>query len=94
MLAAITSDGRPIGSVYTDGHPQWLEMTVNDPGMSGPVTCYVIAPGGQLVRLGTFDLVNGKGYWGAPLGQAGSGTLKGVELVAAGHVIGTATFAS
>ena len=92
VLATLTSDGRSVGSVYTEGHPQWLEMTVNDPGTSGPVTCYVVTPGGQLVRLGTFDLVNGKGYWGAPLDQAGSGTVKGVELVAAGHVIATATF--
>lgn len=94
LLAKLVSDGRPIGSVYSEGHPVWLEMKVNDPGMSGPVTCYVIKSGGTLVRFGAFDLVNGKGYWGAPLEHAGSGTLKGVQLMAAGRVFATATFTS
>ena len=92
VSATLVSDGRPIGNVHTEGHPQWLDMTVNDPGMSGPVTCFVVRPGGHLVRLGAFDLVNGHGYWGAPLGQIG--TVSGVQLEADGHVIGGATFRS
>lgn len=91
VLATLVSDGHPVGRVYTEGRPPWLEMTVNDPGMSGPVTCYVVKHGGQLARLGSFDLVDGKGYWAAPLDQVG--TFTGVELQAAGHVIATATLA-
>lgn len=92
VTATLVSDGRPIGTVHTESHPQWLEMTVDDPGMSGPVACYVIDRGGHLVWLGAFDLVNGRGSWGAPLGQIG--TVSGVQLEADGHVIGGATFRS
>ena len=94
VLATLVSDGRPVGMVYTEGRPQWLEMNVDDPAMSGPVTCYVVKAGGHLVRLGTFDLVHGSGYWGAPLDQAGSGRVIGVRLVAAGQVTATANFAT
>ena len=92
VVATLVSDGRSVGSVYTAGHPLWLEMDVKDPGVSGPVRCYVVKPGGQLVWLGSFDLVDGGGDWGAPLGQIG--TVRGVQLEAGGRVIATATFNS
>jgi hypothetical protein len=94
VLAALTSHGRAIGSVYTEGRPPWLEMTVHDSGVSGPVTCELIGAGGRLVRLGSFDLVNGSGYWAAPLGQSGMRGYLGLELVSSSTVIATATFTS
>ena len=92
VLGTLTAAGRPVGTVYTEGHPLWLEMNVNDPEISGPVTCYVIKSGGQRVMFGRFDMVDGNGYWGAPLDHAGSGNLTGVQLVAAGQVVATASF--
>jgi hypothetical protein len=90
VLATLTADGHPVGSVYTEGRPHWLEMTLNEPGVSGPVDCFVVKSGGQLVQLGHFTVnPDGSGYWGAPLDHVGS--FRGVQLEAGGHIIATAT---
>jgi len=92
LTARLLSDGRVIGSVYTEGHPPWLWMTVHDSGTSGSVTCELLSPGGTSLRLGTFDLVDGSGSWAAP---EPAGRFAEAQLVAAdGTVIGTATFPS
>lgn len=90
--AVLTSDGHRIGSVYTAGRPTWIWMDVDGAPVSGPVSCDLVERNGQVVRLGTFDLVRGSGSWAAPE-PTGSAPITGARLVAAdGDLIATATF--
>ncbi|HZT66480.1 MAG TPA: hypothetical protein VFA11_11880 [Acidimicrobiales bacterium] len=49
------------------GHPAWIYMAVDTGSGSGWVTCVLTTKAGTTLRLGTFRLVNGDGYWGAPI---------------------------
>jgi anti-sigma factor RsiW len=92
VTAALASDGHVIGSVYTEGNPAWVSMTVRQAGVSGRVTCDLIRANGASVALGSFDLVKGSGSWAAPE-PADIGQIVGARLVGAdGHIVATATF--
>lgn len=92
MNAALVSSGHVIGSAYTEGRPLWVWMNVQSASVSGPVTCELIEKDGQLVAVGTFDLVKGSGSWAAPV-PAGATSITGALLVSAGGgIVGSATF--
>ena len=92
--AALVADGHRIGSVYTEGRPPWVWMTVDHAAFSGRVTCDLLEPDGTVRPLGSFDLVAGSGSWAAPE-PAGAGPIVGARLVSAtGQVIATARFGS
>lgn len=92
ITAALTADGHTIGSVYTEGHPTWIWMSVNGASVSGSVTCELLERDGQVISLGTFDLVKGSGSWAAPE-PANSSAFSGARLVTTdGVVIASATF--
>ncbi len=83
-----------MGVVYVGGRPAWVTTTLRGDIASGPVTCELFGRNGTVTKLGTFDLVDGSGSWGAP-DPAGRSGVVGARLVdRAGRVIATATFAS
>jgi len=91
--AAFHQGGRSVGEVYAySDDPVWLTMSVQ--GVSGGprVTCELVAADGTLTRLGSFDLVDGSGAWGAPdpVGMTG---ITGARLMdSSGRMLATATF--
>jgi hypothetical protein len=94
VVTALLADGHPIGSVYVEGRPPWLWMTVDHAPLSGPVTCDLVEADGSTRPLGSFDLVAGSGSWAAPEPQ-GVGKIVGARLVSAGgQTIAVAAFPS
>lgn len=93
VTAALVSDGHRIGSVYVQGHPPWLWMTVDHASVSGTVTCELLESDGSVKPLGSFDLVAGSGSWAAPEPQ-GAGRVAGARLVSSdGRILAVARFA-
>jgi predicted anti-sigma-YlaC factor YlaD len=92
MRASLVENGHVVGSVYTEGRPRWLWMTVRNGPESGHVTCQLVQADGHVLDVGSFDLVGGSGYWAAPE-PPGVGPISGARLVAAnGHIVAQATF--
>jgi Putative zinc-finger len=91
-LAVLRTNGEMVGSVYIDGHPPWVEMSVHGIGVTGPVSCELVNPDGSTTTIGTFDLVGGSGSWGAPLGEASSDPSAARLVDSSGHVIASASF--
>lgn len=86
---------RDIGEVYAyRGSPMWLSMTVH--GMKGDqrVTCELVDKDGSRTRLGSFDLVDGSGSWGAPDREGLTGVTGAWLVGSTGQVIATAIFGS
>jgi hypothetical protein len=75
-----------------DDDPLWLTMTVHDVKGGPAVTCELVAADGKLTPLGSFDLVDGSGSWGAP-DPGGLTGITGARLTDGhGRLIATATF--
>jgi hypothetical protein len=91
--AAFQQGSRNVGELDAYGdHPMWLTMTVHGVQGGPRVTCELVATGGKITPLGSFDLVDGSGSWGAP-DPAGLAGVTGARLVDGnGHVLATATF--
>jgi hypothetical protein len=91
--AAFHQDGRDVGEVYAyRDDPMWLTMTVHGVRGGPRVTCELVATDGRLTELGSFDLVDGMGSWGAP-DPGGLAHIAGARLVdSRGQVLATATF--
>jgi hypothetical protein len=93
--AAFHQGGSTVGEVYayrdTDD-PMWLTMTVQGVKGGPRVTCELVAANGSVTRIGSFDLVDGSGTWGAP-DPAGLTGITGARLVDRnGQLLATATF--
>ncbi|MFJ9851121.1 hypothetical protein [Streptomyces sp. NPDC101150] len=99
LTGAGVADRQPAGEIYAHpGSPGWMFMSVDlaDAGVpyNGKVTCVLERTDGTSVRLGTFDLHDGDGYWGAPA-SVDLATLSGARLTSAdGRVLATAHFAA
>jgi len=91
--ALLGPGGRPVGMVLAHpGRPGWVYMTVDDPPASEWVTCYLQTASGRRVRLGSFDVYEGRGSWGAPA-PVPAASLRGAVLVGPGdHQLATARF--
>jgi hypothetical protein len=92
LAAAFMQQGRNVGEVYAYANPTWLSMTVH--GVTGvrKVTCELISKDGKVTTVGSFDLANGGGSWGA-LDRGGLAGITGARLVSGtGQVIATADF--
>ncbi|MGW1028184.1 hypothetical protein ACWD4J_31600 [Streptomyces sp. NPDC002577] len=90
--------GRPhAGEIFAyAGSPGWVYMSVDfaDAGISynGKVTCLLASKDGTNVKVGTFDVRDGYGYWGAPA-PVDPSTLSHVRLISAdGTVLAEAHF--
>jgi hypothetical protein len=93
LTAALHQGSRTVGEVMAyPGHPEWVNMTVHGVSGTARVTCEIVEKGGQVVRLGSFDLQGGSGTWGGPEG-AWAGTPSSVRLLSPdGQVVATAVF--
>jgi anti-sigma-K factor RskA len=90
----IAAGGRQVGQidVYAADRPPWVSMTVRGVDAKGPVSCELIDRDGTVTPLGSFDLVNGMGSWGAP-DRWTDYDIAGARLVdASGQVVARASF--
>ncbi|MER6050407.1 hypothetical protein ABT168_23670 [Streptomyces sp. NPDC001793] len=97
LVGAGAGHGRQVGEIYAHtGAEGWVFMSVDlaNGGIpySGKVTCLLERTDGTTVRLGTFTVRDGDGYWGGPAAVNPS-TFSGVRLASAdGSVLATAHF--
>ena len=90
--ATLTAGGRPVGSVYffAGAHP-WVYMAVTMPAAGGSITCQLEHGSRVLATVGSFQLYNGRGGWGAPAPVTAAVT--GARLLdATGAVLAEASF--
>jgi anti-sigma-K factor RskA len=90
----VAAGGRQVGQivVYDAAKPPWVSMMVQGVAARGPVSCQLIDRDGTVITIGTFDLVNGTGSWGAP-DRWSPYDMAGARLVdATGQVVAHATF--
>jgi anti-sigma factor RsiW len=92
LAADFMQAGRNVGEVYATASPNWVSMTVSGARGAEKVTCQLVRRDGSITTLGSFDLVDGSGSWGAP-DPAGFAGAAGARLVdSTGKVIATAIF--
>ncbi|MEU9112229.1 hypothetical protein AB0D04_10630 [Streptomyces sp. NPDC048483] len=97
LTGAGAQHGQPAGEIYAHpGSPSLVFMTVDldDAGIpyTGKVTCLLERTDGTTVRLGTFTLHDGYGYWGAQA-SVDLSTITGARLTTAdGRILATAHF--
>lgn len=91
LTSVLRQGGRDVGSVYVGGNPPWVTMTVRNLSITGPVFCQLISSDGTITTVGSFQLVDGSGSWGAP-DPTGVDHLTGAQVVAAGHLLARGTF--
>ena len=89
---SFSTASKNIGRVFLyGGRPTWVFMTVDSGMRSGVVTCLLTTRHGSSIRVGSFNLSDGYGYWGAPI-SADPGQITGARLVSAGGAtLATAT---
>jgi anti-sigma factor RsiW len=92
LAADFIQSGRNVGEVYATQSSNWVSMMVRGARGAEKVTCQLVRRDGSITTLGSFDLVDGSGSWGAP-DPAGFAGAAGARLVDnTGKVIATATF--
>jgi anti-sigma factor RsiW len=92
LTADFIQSGHNVGDVYADPKSAWLTMTVSGVKGAEQVTCQLLHKDGNVTTVGSFDLVDGNGRWGAP-DPGGFAGVSGARLVDNhGHVLATATF--
>jgi hypothetical protein len=94
-LTAVFREGsHNVGTVYVGGHPTWISMTFDHLSLTGMVSCQLIYSNGTVTKIGTFELVDGRGTWGAPDPAADSQPSAARLVGPAGNVIATASFSA
>jgi hypothetical protein len=91
--ATLSSRGRAVGEVFVSGgKPSWMFMAIDSPSWSGEVTCQLILANGSAETVGSFELSDGYGSWGAPL-TSSAGRVRGARLITVGGaVVASASF--
>jgi anti-sigma-K factor RskA len=75
----LTSGHRVVGEVVINRSRSWLSMTLDLSNKNAWVTCDVITTRGRTVAVGSFRIVDGRGFWSAPL--RGPMTIDGARVV-------------
>ncbi|HEX5265302.1 MAG TPA: hypothetical protein VFW24_00880 [Acidimicrobiales bacterium] len=89
--ATLTAHGTTVGRVYAYwDNPGWVYMTVDQPGLTGRVTCELVRANGATTDIGWFMVDNGSGFWGAPVPFDPSTVRQARLLDAHGNVVATA----
>ncbi len=90
--AELAAGSRTVGRVFLySGSPGWVFMTVDSGRGSGTVTCFLTKRDGSSVRVGSFALAHGYGYWGAAV-RVDPVQVTGARLVAGdGSVLASAS---
>ena len=91
----LSASHQAAGKIFLyDGSSRWLYMSVDMPSGNGTVICEVESRDGHVTTVGSFQLTDGRGYWGSPV-PATHGALTGARLVGpGGTVLATASFHS
>ena len=91
----LSASHQAAGKIFLyDGSSRWLYMSVDMPSGNGTVICEVESRDGHVTTVGSFQLTDGRGYWGSPV-PATHGSLTGARLVGPdGTVLATASFHS
>ena len=66
LAGVLRQGGREVGTVYVGGHPAWVSMTVQQLPVNGSISCQLVTRDGKVTTVGTFEVLNGRGSWGAP----------------------------
>jgi hypothetical protein len=83
-----------VGDVYVSAAPHaWIVMSVDKVNMSGKVTCELSDTDGHTIDIGSFDLSNGSGTWGAPFPSTAKGISGVVLRDSHGQIVADASFA-
>ncbi|MFK0024819.1 anti-sigma factor family protein [Streptomyces sp. NPDC090798] len=96
-LTSVAAPRQSAGEVYAHtGSPGWIYLTVDltqaHSRYSGMVSCLLERRDGGTVRMGTFTLHEGRGFWGGPT-PVDPAALSGARLTAPdGTVLATAGF--
>jgi hypothetical protein len=90
----LSASHQTVGEIFVhNGSSPWMYMSVNVNSGTGNVTCQLVGADGHITTVGSFQLIDGYGYWGSPI-PANVGTLTGARLVStAGTVLATANLA-
>lgn len=88
LWAGTEPAGRAVASVGPD---PWIAMAVSLPSGDRWVTCSLRIRGGRTVRVGSFQLSGGYGYWATALPVAASSVV-GAQLASSGRIVARATF--
>jgi hypothetical protein len=93
LEAAFTADSERVGTIYAyAGRRDWVYMWVRTRPDITTVSCELVRRDGSPVRLGSFRLEDGRGYWAAPT-PVDPLTVTGARVVAEdGAVLATARF--
>jgi hypothetical protein len=88
-----TARHQAIGTVFVHGGSQpWLFMAVDTGAGDRTVVCELQERDGHVITVGSFQLANGRGYWGSPEPDQAA-NITSVRLSAAdGIVVATASF--
>jgi hypothetical protein len=91
----LSASHQAAGKIFLyEGSSRWLYMSVNMPSGNGTVICEVESGDGHFTTVGSFQLTDGRGYWGSPVPPT-QGSLTGARLVGpGGTVLATASFHS
>jgi hypothetical protein len=94
LAASFTESGHKVGviDIYPGRTPPWVSMSVEGVSVRGSVSCVLVSPDGSTTKLGSFDLVNGSGSWGAPDRWSTQDVLGARLLDTSGQVVASATF--
>jgi hypothetical protein len=66
LAGTLVENGHAVGRVYVGGRPSWVDMDISGLAVSGTVTCQLVSGDGTVETVGHFQLVGGRGSWGAP----------------------------
>jgi hypothetical protein len=91
----LSASHQAAGKVFLyQGSSRWLYMSVDVPAQNGTVICEVESGNGHITTVGSFQVTDGRGYWGSPV-PVTQGPLTGARLVGpGGTVLATASFHS
>ncbi|MDQ2729317.1 MAG: zf-HC2 domain-containing protein [Actinomycetota bacterium] len=93
VTAAFVSNGERVGQlVESDSSPPWVYMTVDTGIGDKSVICELRQSDGRIIRLGSFQLKDGYGEWGAPLPTTAKHVTGATLVNSHGLTVATATF--
>lgn len=91
LVAELLRDQKPVGQIVITSHPYpWMSMTVSAPGGDRRLTCEVGEKDGTWVRVGSFEVSNGAGYWASGLPYTSSPITAYRVVDDAGHTVAVA----
>jgi hypothetical protein len=93
LEAEFTAGSQRVGTIYAyDGRRDWIYMWVRVSPDISRVSCQLVRRDGGTVRLGSFRLEEGRGYWAAPVPVDPLAVIRAEVVAEDGTVLATARF--